>query len=134
VLVSAFKRLRVERLSIFVKGASLQGEHIGVAKIRNYLNKKFCKMTIREDWDCSESDIPSRMTDKGESEGKTIFGFEGFMLPSKIEQDLARRSGFDFYTVTNLSFMDIALRLNYNPNLFCIGVNDLGNDEEEPQT
>ncbi len=97
--------------------------------MRTYMNKRFCKMTVREDF-LSGQDIELPLEAK--EEGAAIFGFEGFMLPSKLEVDMAKKGGFDFYVITNLSFMDIAYRLNYIPNLYIISKKSLGDMTEIP--
>lgn len=52
------------------------------------------------------------------------------MLPSYSELKLAEKGKFDIYTITNLSFMDIALHLGMHPNLFAVSKKDLANREE----
>lgn len=99
--------------------------------MRTYLNKRFCKMTVRENF-LSSQDINLPL--ENPSEGVAIFGFEGFMLPSKMEVEMAKKGGFDFYVITNISFMDIAYRLNFIPNLYVIGKKSIGDMKEIPQT
>lgn len=88
-------------------------------------------MTVRENF-LSSQDIDFPLDNTGE--GVAIFGFEGFMLPSKLEVEMAKKGGFDFYVITNISFMDIAHRLNYVPNVYVIGKKQIGNMGEIPQT
>lgn len=47
------------------------------------------------------------------------------MLPSKSELNFAKKGHFDLYTITNLSFMDLAQRLHLNINLFAVAKSDL---------
>lgn len=110
----------------------MQDSRVGAHKVRTYFNKRFCKMTVRENYRSSQ-DIVNPMTD-GPKDGVSIFGFEGFMLPSKVETDLAKRSGFDFYVITNLACLDIAYRLNFIPNVYVIGKQSIGNMDEIPIT
>ena len=42
------------------------------------------------------------------------------MLPSKTEILLGKKSNIDLYTITNLSFMDIALHHKITPNLYAV--------------
>lgn len=51
---------------------------------------------------------------------KTLFVAEGCMLPSKSELAMARKGKFDLYTITNMSFMDLALHMKIKPNLFAV--------------
>ena len=47
------------------------------------------------------------------------------MLPSKSELTLAKKCKFDLYTITNLSFWDIAFHMRMNLNVFGISKSDL---------
>jgi len=58
----------------------------------------------------------------------TLFGFEGITLPSTPELQLAK--GFDFYTLTNLSFMDLGFNMKYRPNLYGIVKSSLRERED----
>ena len=42
------------------------------------------------------------------------------MLPSKTELKYASKCSFDLYTITNISFMDIALSRKINLNVFVV--------------
>lgn len=55
------------------------------------------------------------------------------MLPSKTELNLAKKAKFDLYTITNFSFMELALHLGLKPNLFAVTKNDLANRDEDVQ-
>lgn len=52
------------------------------------------------------------------------------MLPSKTEISLAKKANIDLYTITNVSFFDLAQQLNIQPNVFAITRHDLANREE----
>jgi len=52
------------------------------------------------------------------------------MIPSEIELSLARQSGFDFYTLTNLGFMDLAFNMKFIPNLFAVVKSSLTERQE----
>ena len=86
-------------------------------------------MTIREH---GGEEIASHLIDAGEEAGKALMGFEGFMLPSNLEIKLAKASGFDLYTITYLTFVDMAYRLNFNPNLHVIAKKNLADCDEKP--
>jgi hypothetical protein len=51
---------------------------------------------------------------------KTLFAAEGCMLPSKSELNMAKKGKIDLYTITNMSFMDLALFMKIKPNLFAV--------------
>ena len=53
------------------------------------------------------------------------------MLPTKSELKMAEKGKFDLYTITNLSFIDIALHLGVHPNVFAVCQTDLANRSEE---
>jgi hypothetical protein len=52
------------------------------------------------------------------------------MLPSKSELFMAKKGNFDLYTITNLSFMDLALHMKMKLNLFAVTKADLANRDE----
>lgn len=52
------------------------------------------------------------------------------MLPTKTELRFAAKGKFDLYTVTNLSFMDLAFAMKIKPNLFAVAKADLANRDE----
>ena len=56
---------------------------------------------------------------------KTLFGTEGAMLPTRSEINFAKKTKFDLYTITNLSFMDLALHSKLHLNLFAVTKSDL---------
>lgn len=47
------------------------------------------------------------------------------MLPSKSELNLAKKCNFDLYTITNLSFWDIAFHMRLNLNVYAVSKSDL---------
>jgi len=62
---------------------------------------------------------------------KTLIGYEGIMLPSKTELNFAKKGKFDLYTLTNLSFMDLAMHINITPNLYAVTRANLADREEQ---
>lgn len=57
---------------------------------------------------------------------------DGNLIPSKTELNFAKKAGFDIFTLTNFSFMDIALYNNMIPNVFAVVKRDLGQSEVVP--
>jgi hypothetical protein len=53
------------------------------------------------------------------------------MLPTKSEIKMMEKSKFDLYTITNLSFMDLAYSLGLKVNLNAVCVKDLADRSEE---
>lgn len=47
------------------------------------------------------------------------------MLPSKSEINLAKKCKFDLYTITNLSFWDIAFHMRLHLNVYAVCKADL---------
>ena len=62
---------------------------------------------------------------------KTLIGYEGAMLPSTTELNLAKRGCFDLYTITNISFMDLAISMNLRPNLYAVSRSNLAVRDED---
>jgi hypothetical protein len=111
-----------------VSNKSLNGH---VHHVKHYYNKRFYKYT--EESGNHLPEIPSYVQNIDPNtlaHTKTLYGSEGCMLPSVSELKLAEKGKFDIYTVTNLSFMDIALHLGIHPNLYAVAKNDLANREE----
>jgi hypothetical protein len=52
------------------------------------------------------------------------------MLPSKTELNFAKKAKFELFTITNFSFMELAMNLNMKPNLFAVAKKDLSNRDE----
>jgi hypothetical protein len=52
------------------------------------------------------------------------------MLPTKSELRFAKKGQFDLYTLTNLSFMDIALSMNIHPKLYAVAKENIANRQE----
>jgi hypothetical protein len=52
------------------------------------------------------------------------------MLPSKTELQLAKKSKFDLYTITNLSVMEIAEYLTMRPTLIAVAKHNLADMDE----
>ena len=51
------------------------------------------------------------------------------MIPSKTELKYATKGGFDLYTLTNVSFMDLALARKINLNVFAVAKPNLAERE-----
>jgi hypothetical protein len=56
------------------------------------------------------------------------------MLPSKSELIFAKKGNLDLFTITNLSFMDVALHLKIKPNLYVVVKSDLSDRKETPSS
>jgi hypothetical protein len=69
--------------------------------------------------------------DGSDSFTKSLFVSEGLLLPSKTELAMAAKCKFDLFTITNFSFMDIALHLGLQPAIFAVGKKDLGDRTEQ---
>ena len=52
------------------------------------------------------------------------------MLPSATELKIASKCNFDLYTITNFSFMDLALHRGLRPSLKAVVKKNIGNQEE----
>lgn len=52
------------------------------------------------------------------------------MLPSQLELSVAKKGGFDFFTVTGITFMEIGQRIGFAPDLYVLSKADLSNCEE----
>ena len=89
-----------------VEDASLNGS---VHRIKYFFNKRFFKLT--EVVQQSTNDLKSFLNvfPADVYNTKTLIGLEGATLPTKSELIFAKKGKFDLYTITNLSFMDLAL-------------------------
>jgi hypothetical protein len=102
---------------VYVEGVSFKGHAAGsIHKIGAYHYKRFYQHNKASD-NCSCNDIALELSAPKDGE-KTLFGFEGSMLPSRTELNLPKKADVDFWSITNLSFMDIAYRMGIKPNLF----------------
>ena len=54
--------------------------------------------------------------------GKSLYVAEGPMLPTATELNFANKCKFDLYTLTNLSFADLATHLGMNYDLKAVEV------------
>lgn len=97
-----------------------------VHKVSHYFNKRFFKYT--EEGREYHADLA--LSDVQEEGARSLFVSEGNLLPSKTELSLARKAKFELYTITNLSFMDLAASLSIKPNLYAVSKRDLGNRDE----
>jgi len=113
VLMKAFEELEVKQLNTFMEVTSPEGVSKGnVEPITHYFNKRFYKFSQIDD--IREDELPSQM----EPSGRTLIAYEGIMLPTQSEVRFMQKCKFDFYTITNMAFMDLGLRIKYVPNLF----------------
>jgi hypothetical protein len=136
VLLKAFEQLAIPQVNVYLEAspvaeASLSGK---VHRVKYYFNKRFYKMT-EESTLTSEEDIESLLvaTPDDLESTKTLIGFEGAMLPTNTELKFAKKGSFDLYTITNLSFMDLALSMKIKPNLFAVAKEDLAVRDEAVQ-
>lgn len=93
--------------------ASLNGH---VHRVSHYYNKRFFKHT--ETGRDYHPEVGTQI--RSDAGSKSLFVSEGNMLPSKTEINFAKKAKLDLYTITNLSFMDIAEYLTMRPNLFAV--------------
>jgi hypothetical protein len=133
VLLKVLEKIGITSINIYLEALSVEGSSSLSNKthpVKHYFNKRFYKFT--ED-NSSYAEIESQMSPLTEEMDtfKTLIGYEGIMLPSKTELNFAKRGKFDLYTLTNLSFMDLALHMNITPNLFAITRTNLANREEQ---
>lgn len=132
VLLKTFKKLGIPQINVYLEASAIAEPSLNgkVHKVKHYFNKRFYKRTEECTYE-NDEDIESLFVAKeGESQSKTLFGFEGCMLPSKTEIRFAKKGKFDLYTITNLSFMDLALAMKIKPNLYAISKGDLALREE----
>lgn len=122
MLLRAFKEMRIPYINCYLETASVTDASLNnkVHRVKYYYNKRFYKFTD-EDFTCVH-DIESQLNVSPDTiEGtKTLFGSEGSLLPSKTEMKYAAKGRFDLYTLTNISFMDLALSRKIKLNVFAI--------------
>ena len=133
VILKALKKLNVEHINIYLEATSVSNKSLNghIHHVKHYYNKRFYKYTEESGNNLPELESYVHNLDpKTLAATKTLYGSEGCMLPSTSELKLAEKGKFDIYTITNLSFMDIALHLGIHPNLYAVAKNDLANREE----
>lgn len=133
VILKALQKIGISTINVYLEALAVEDSATlanRIHPIKYYFNKRFYKYT--ED-NSAYAEISPQMTPSAEelSTCKTLIGYEGIMLPSKTELNFAKRGRFDLYTITNLSFMDIALHLNITPNLFAVARANLADREEQ---
>lgn len=62
---------------------------------------------------------------------KILYGAEGLMLPAKAELNMAAKSKFDLFTITNLSFWDLALYHRLKLNVFAVSKEEMGGSSKQ---
>ena len=97
-------------------------------RVNHYFNKRFYKYTD-EKFDC-QHDISSLLEAPLKEGEKTLFVSEGCMLPSKTEVNMARMGRMELYSITNISFMEIAYHLKMIPNLYAVVRSSLAHRSE----
>ena len=129
IILKALKQLAARNISLFFEASAVSNESLNghVHRISNYYNKRFYKYTETGRDYHAEIPLPS---DEETKDGKTLFISEGNLLPSKTELNLAAKSKFDLYTITNLSVADLAAYLSMHVSLFAVAKADLGNQDE----
>ncbi len=128
IILKALKTLGVETITVYLEASSVHDTTLNghVHYISNYFNKRFYKQT--ETGRDYEPELIAETA--GSVNGKTLLGSEGNMLPSKTELNFAKKAKFDLYTITNLSFLDIAESHGLKPNTYAVTKQDLGNADE----
>jgi hypothetical protein len=136
VLLKAFKLLEVPHINVYLEAGAVADQTLAgsVQRVKFYYNKRFYKYT-EENLDC-QHDIDSQLIVNPDdiTTTKTLFASEGCMLPSKSELKFANKGKFDLFTITNLSFMDLALYLKIKPNLYAVVKKDLADRKESVST
>ena len=131
VILKALKALQIHNINVYFEASSVTDVSLNgkVHKVCRYFNKRFFKFT--ETGRDYHAELGKQIVHKEEcKDGKSLFISEGNLLPSKTELGLAKKANFDLYTITNLSFMDIAHYLTMKPSLYAVAKTDLGNASE----
>ena len=90
-------------------------------EINHYFNRRFYKYT---EIDCA--DYPEMRLNHDKRVGKSLYVAEGPMLPTATELNFAKKCKFDLYTLTNLSFADLATHLGVDYDLKAVEVEHFG--------
>lgn len=132
VILKALKQLGSPNINVYFEASSVADTSLNgkVHRISNYFNKRFYKYTETGRDYHSETGSQISLPDEETQNAKTLFVSEGNLLPSTTEINLAKKGRFDLYTITNMSFMEIAEYLTMRPNIFAVAKHDLGNAEE----
>lgn len=119
VILKAFEKLSIPTINIYLEASAVTDSTLNgkINKVSHYFNKRFYKYT-EPDNKCPQ-DLESQML-SNEDGNITLYCAEGCMLPSKTELKMTAKGKFDLYTITNMSFMDIALTRGIKPNLYAV--------------
>lgn len=130
VILKALKGLGIHNISVYFEASSVADMSLNgkVHRIGTYFNKRFFKFT--ESGRDYHPEVGKQISYEECKEAKSLFVSEGNLLPSKTEIGLAKKAKFDLYTITNLSFMDLAEYLTMKPLLYAVTKTDLGNTDE----
>lgn len=133
MLLKTFKELEIPYVNVYLEASSVSDTTLNnsIHRVKYYYNKRFYKYT-EEGFHCVH-DLESQLNVSPDTvEGtKTLFGSEGSMLPSKTELIYAQKGSFDLYTITNVSFMDLALSRKIRLNVFAVTKENLA-DRHSP--
>ena len=123
-MIKVIKNLQVQDVKVYfaaspiVEGSTLTGK---VHRVGQFFNKRFFKLSPEGLKDHSELEHT-----ESEEGLKSLFITEGgSTVPSKTELKLAEKAAFDLYTITNFSFMDLALHHGLTPTLFALTKSNL---------
>ncbi len=107
VILRALKELSVEETRFYFKAFPVRdgASSKQATPVTNYFNRRFYKFT-----DTNSEELHYK-TNASEQAGSSLIAYEGPMMPTKTELKLAQKCNFDFYTITNFSFMDLAQSL-----------------------
>ena len=112
VILKALIQLDIRDIKVFfesywVNDPELAGSFV---KVGPYFNRRFYKYTETSLDGLKDVTLPSH-----QAEDKSLIIFEGPTFPTKTELNLATICYFDLFTLTNFSFMDLALYLGLTP-------------------
>lgn len=126
VILKALKTLHVADINVYFEASAVSNRGLNghVHQISRFFNKRFFKYSE------TGREYHAESTKSLVADGKSLFISEGNLLPSKTELQMAEKCKFDLYTITNLSFSEIAEYLSMRINLFGVAKNDLGDLSE----
>lgn len=97
--------------------------------VNHFLNKRFFKAhAISSDFQLGFNDFSQNVQ---QATQRSLLAFEGAMLPTDIELNLAAKSQFDVFTITNFAGVEIAQDLGFRVKILSLVKRNLGNREEE---
>lgn len=114
LILKALKKLQITNINVYFEASSVSDESLNgqVHRVKHYYNKRFFKLTEKNLEFEPEIENHLRPSEEDLKDTKFLFVSEGNLLPSRTELNFAKKSKFDLYTITNFSFMDLALFLN----------------------